>query len=1057
VTLLFCDLVGSTELLSRLADERANEVRRDHLGALRDAVGVHGGKEVKSLGDGLMVSFSSASGAVAAAAAMQRSISRLARRDPSVGLALRVGISLGEASLEDGDWFGTPVVEAARLCAAARPGQILVNDLVPGIMRAGGDIGFDAVGSLSLKGLPGPIPASSVLWELRAGFRPLLPDPLDTSKRFVFVGRTAEMAMLAERWRRVLEGEGDLVLLAGEPGVGKTRLVAELGRGVHNEGAVVLYGRCDEELGVPYQPFVDALGALIIGCPADELRDFVGGDGPDLARLLPVVAERLALTPRDDGDEPEMSRYRMFEAVAALLSRVALPAPVLLVLDDLQWAAKPTLLLLRHVVRLAPAGLLTIGTFRDTDLGRTHPLAGMLADLRRERGVERLQLEGLSEADVVEFVEIAAGHALDASIGELARAIYVETEGNPLFVGQLLRHLTESGALVQRDGRWSTSRPLRELGIPEGVRELIGRRLSCLSSVANDILGAASVIGRTFDTSVLAAVAGAEQDEVLDALAAAEAARLIALVPGRLDRYTFVHTLMRSTLYQELPTSRRLRMHRRVALELEARGGGDDSQRWAELAGHFCEAASLGEIDRAVHYSRLAGRHARAGLAFEEAAAHYQGALDALELRDEPDRALRADLKLALGNAMRGAGDDHFREVVLDVVGEARALGDGRLLARAVLGLTPSDTNAAGPVDTMLVGLLEEAVGVLPPDDTVLRARLLGATAVALLWDPRQQARRGRLSEEAIAIVRKVGDGAALARVLTTAHWGAYRPDNLAERLALADELVALTDDLGFVEARLYGHVARFSDLVEFGDVSRADADLAAAEALAGQLQRPMFMGGLLAYARAGRALLAGKIHEARAAMAVADETGVRQGVGGGVVRWNSECIRCLLLWEEGRLDESLAVVEAMLTHAGAVSFWQAVRAALLAERGRTNEARRAYELCLTGEALPFDLAWLASMFVLASTASSLGDSAGAARLQRDLEPFAGRLAWTGVGAFGLVDLALARLHATTGDTAAAQHRFTSAASLAHRIGAPLWLARIRSLEAEALAGSRSG
>jgi class 3 adenylate cyclase len=1048
VTLLFCDLVDSTSLLSRLSEERSNEVRRDHFSALRDAVGVHGGVEVKSLGDGLMVSFSSAAEAVAAAAAMQRSIARLARRDPSVGLSLRAGISIGEATLEDGDWFGTPVVEAARLCAAARPAQILVNDLVPAIIRAAGRSDFEPVGPVSLKGLPDPVLASSVHWDVRGGFRPPLPDPLDTSKRFVFVGRSAEMAMLQESWRHSLAGTAGLVLVAGEPGVGKTRLVAELAGRVHAaDGAAVLYGRCDEELGVPYQPFVDALHALVVGCPADELRDFVGADGADLTRLVPRVADRLALVRPDDGDETDTGRFRMFEAVRAVLARVSLAVPLLLVLDDLQWAAKPTLLLLRHIVRVASPGLLAVGTFRDTDLDRTHPLAGMLADLRREPHVARVQLTGLSEAEVKEFVEIAAGHAFDVSIVELTKAIHVETEGNPLFVGQLLRHLTDSGGLVQRDGHWSTSRPLGELGIPEGVRELIGQRLSRLSPTANDVLGVASVIGRSFDTTVLTAAGGVEPDDVLDVLAAAEQARLIALVPGRVDRYTFVHALVRSTLYRELPTSRRLRLHRRVGLELEARGAGNDSQRWAELAGHFFEAASLGEVDRAVHYGKLAGGRARAGLAFEEAAAHYENALGALELLDEPDRAVRADVQLALGNALRRAGDDRFREIVLDVARDARSLDDGRLLARAALSLTGADTSAAGPVDQPLVAMLEEALAHVPADDSVLRAQLLAATAAELIWDPAQQDRRARMSEEAVAIVRRVGDHQAVAHVLTATHWASFRPDNLEERLSIADELVSLAEALGHIEARLYGHVARFGDLVELGDLARADIDLDAARVLSAQLHRPMFMWGVIAYATAGRALLAGRIDDADEAMAAAADASLRAGVSGHAIRRNSDSLRCLLLWEKGQHGEALAVVEAMVAAVPDEPFWHVLHAALLVEVGRTADAQSIYDKCMAEPGPPLDPTWLSAMVLLAETACALGDRAGADRLYQRLEPFAGRIAWNNVGAFGLVDLALARLRLTSGDAAAAARHAASAAHLADRINAPRWLARTQSLD----------
>jgi class 3 adenylate cyclase len=1047
VTLLFCDLVGSTALLTRLGDQKGNEVRRDHVAALRDALGRHGGTEVKSLGDGLMVAFSSAADAVSAAVAMQRSIARLARRDTSVGLALRVGVSIGESTQEDDDWFGTPVVEAARLCAAAESGQILVNELVLAVMRALRTPGYEPRGPMALKGLADPVSAWSVSWELDAGYRPALPDQLDTSKRFVFVGRTAETATLARAWKRTLEGRSDLVLIAGEPGIGKTRLVAELARRIYGEGALVLYGRSDEEFGVAYQPFAEALFPYVAGCPIEELREQVGTDGADLARLLPGLADRLALGGEgEEEDGPETGRYRMFEAINALLSRLSMTTPVLLVLDDLQWAAKPTLLLVRQLVRSAARRrLLVVGTFRDTDLDRTHPLAGMMADLRREHQVERLDLGGLNQTEVSEFVETAAGHSLDASIAAVARAIYVETEGNPFFVGQLLRHLTESGALVQRNGIWATTRPLGDLGIPEGVRELIGRQLSRLSPAANTVMGAASVIGRQFDTALLVVVSGVAQDEVLDALEAAERARLIARVPGRLDRFTFVQSLVRTTLYDELPTTRRLRLHRRVGLELEARGTNGSESRLVELAHHFLEAAGLGEVERAVRYGRLAGNAARSGLAFEQAAGHYEGALGALELLDEPDPALRAGLKLALGDVLRRAGDDQFRAVVSDVVDEARSLSNGSLLAKATLGLVATGTRIPGPTDIWMVGLIEEALEGLGADDLALRARLLGALAVELLADPSQQVRRTQLSSEAILAARRVGHRGVLARVLASAHLGSSRPENLEERLQLSAELVALGDELGDAEASFYGHLDRFSDLVESGELERADADLVQSEALSDQLRQPVF-SWTIANVRAGRELLAGRIDNAEQIDADAIESGRRSGLTGYGLRSQSSSLRCLLRWEQGRLDDAIAIVEGMVAEAPGVPFWRAVLSMLVIEAGRPDDARLAYATLTAGVEQPRDTVWLAGTVAHAWAAASLSDGLQASRLIAQLAPFTGRLAYNGVAVFGLVDLALGRLQATVGDLVASEASLLAAIELAERIGAPLWLARAQTL-----------
>ena len=1047
ITLLFCDLVGSTALLTRLGDEKGNEVRRDHLAALRDALGRHGGTEVKSLGDGLMVAFSSAADAVAAAVAMQRSIARLGRRDSSVSLALRVGVSIGESTQEDDDWFGTPVVEAARLCAAAEPGQILVNELVLAVMRALRTPGYESRGPMALKGLADAVSVWSVSWELDAGYRPPLPDQLDTSKRFVFVGREVETAAMSKAWKRTLGGRSDLVLVAGEPGIGKTRLVAELARRVYGEGALVLYGRSDEEFGVAYQPFVEALFPYVSGCPIEELREQVGTDGADLARLLPVLSDRLALGGEGEGEDedgPETGRYRMFEAINALLSRLSVTTPVLLVLDDLQWAAKPTLLLVRQLVRSADRRrLLVVGTFRDTDLDRTHPLAGMMADLRREQQVLRVDLDGLDQTEVSEFVETAAGHSLDASIAAVAEAIYVETEGNPFFVGQLLRHLTESGALVQRNGIWATTLPLSDLGIPEGVRELIGRRLSRLSPAANTVMGAASVIGRQFDTALLEAVSGVAQDEVLDALEAAERARLIARVPGRLDRFTFVHTLVRTTLYDELPTTRRLRLHRRAGLELEARGATGSESRLVELAHHFLEAAGLGEVERAVRYGRLAGNAARSGLAFEQAAGHYEGALGALELLDEPDPELRAGLKLALGDVLRRAGDDQFRAVVSDVVDEARSLGNGSLLAKATLGLVATGTRIPGPIDIWMVGLIEEALEGLDAEDLALRSRLLGALAVELLGDPSQQARRVQLSGEAVLAARRVGHRSVLARVLASAHLGSSRPENLDERLALGAELLALGDELGDAEACFYGHLDRFSDLVESADLKRADADLDQAEALADQLRQPVF-SWTIANVRAGRELLAGHVQRADDIDVNAVESGRRSGLTGYGLRSQSSSLRCLLRWEQGRAEEAAAIAEAMVGEAPGVPFWRAVLSMLVIEAGRPDDARLAYATLNAGVEQPRDTVWLAGTVAHAWAAASLGDQPQAARLIGQLSGFAGRLAWNGVAVFGVVDLALGRLHATVGDLVASEASLLAAIELTERIGAPIWLARAR-------------
>ena len=282
----------------------------------------------------------------------------------------------------------------------------------------------------------------------------------------------------------------------------------------------------------------------------------------------------------------------------------------MLVLDDLHWAVAPELLLLKHLVRSAePMRLLVIGTYRDTDLSRTHPLTAMLADLRKESGVERLSLHGLDDDAVEALVTAVARHELDDALVALARVVRRETEGNPFFIGEVIRHLTESGALFQERGRWTYRGAIAELGIPEGVREVIGRRLGRLSEATSRMLGLAAVIGRQFDVALLATLAETSEDAVLDALEEATAAALVTEVRGSPDIFTFRHALIRSTLYEELSAPRRARLHQRVGEALETLVQATPGARVEELAYHWLAATRTADIGRR---SRMRARQASA-------------------------------------------------------------------------------------------------------------------------------------------------------------------------------------------------------------------------------------------------------------------------------------------------------------------------------------------------------------------------------------------------------------------------------------------------------------
>ena len=425
--------------------------------------------------------------------------------------------------------------------------------------------------------------------------------------------------------------------------------------------------------------------------------------------------------------------------MAAWLAAASSDQPILLVLDDLQWATKPTLLLLRHVMRSAgPRHLLVLGIYRDTELSHDHPLVELLADFRRQPGAERLALSGLAEADVIRFMAQAAGHDLDDDGLTLARVIHTETEGNPFFVREIIRHLTETGGIERRDGRWGTPLPVNELVVPEGIREVVGRRLSRLSADTGHALRVAAVVGPEFDLAVVGAAGELEEERLLCAVEEAIATRLVVEVPGPVPRHRFTHALVRGTLYGELSAARRVTLHRKVALAIEAVHPGADD-RLPALAYHWARAAApTAESDRAVDYAIRAGDHALAQLAHDDAANYYTNALELLEASGaDADDPRRLELLISRGNAQRQAGDYGYRQTLLDAAELARRLGDISALARAALGNTTGHMwTGVYQVDAIRIDVLEAAIAAVGQTDLPVRARLLATLGLELAWEP---------------------------------------------------------------------------------------------------------------------------------------------------------------------------------------------------------------------------------------------------------------------------------------------------------------------------------
>ncbi len=849
------------------------------------------------------------------------------------------------------------------------------------------------------------------------------------------IGREHEWSTITEAWAAAKEGRLRLVLVEGEPGIGKTRLLNEAARTLTSGDGVALQGLSAEEAGLPYLPFVEALRRYIALRP-DDLAHALGPLGGELGRLVPTLRHRIAGLPEPVRAEPETARYRLFEAVTGWLATASAAEPVVLTLDDLQWADKPSLLLLRHLVR-AVEGLrvLVLGAYRGVDVGPGHQMSGLLDDLRDASGVDRVVLTGLSTGEMETFLASSGIEGAPAVV----KWVHGQTRGNPLFSRELFSHLVEVGALSVEDHRWTIQGSLEGSGVPPQVRQVIYGRLSRLREPTTTVLSLASVLGIEFDVGLLVRLSDNSEEEVLDTLDHARRAGFVTDAPAGRDRSAFVHALVRAALYDELSAPRRMRLHLRAARSLEPMVG--PGGRVDELAHHYAAAAPLGESERAVRFSRLAGDRARADLAFEQAAGHYERALTLAEAAGAVDLGVRCDIRIGLGESLNRAGDPRHRPVLVEAANDARALGDARRLGRAALALNKmGNPSAAGGPEPAIIGMLGEALDALPAADDELRARLLATLAVELLWTADAEC-RARLAEEAKAMARRLGPR-MVAAVAYATHTATSGPHNLEQRLEETRELTELGTALDDREPVCQGYILGFDGLVESGDVADADAALRTAERLVNDLRQP-FMAWEVAIRRAGRALLAGRLDEAddlvQSAFALGGDHDIPptqlMGVYISQLLW--------LRFEQGRLNELATVIDSFAEIS--LSFARAVSAFALAETGRLEDARvflgEATNAVLRAE---YDLQWLGGTVLLSQACAALGGADSARALYPLLVPFAGRMSWVTCASPGPTDLALGLLAATSGDLDAAGGHFADATQLCERMGAEGWLTRTR-------------
>jgi class 3 adenylate cyclase len=854
---LFSDLVDSTALLASLGDDRMDAIRRTHVGDVTAAVTGNDGRVIKTMGDGVMASFKSGLGALRAAAAIQAAVERLDEAQGGIGIAARVGVAAGEPIADGDDLHGMSVVIASRLSSAAGTGEVLVHDLVQALVASRDGMELEPASEYALKGIPRPIRASRLRWRELAGdedegaaaqsaasgagdepaSRPglgeiRLPPLLAGYAKEPLIGRDREIGRLREA--AAPRGARRAVVVIGEPGIGKTRHAAAAAAEAHAEGAVVALARCPPEPTIAFEPWVRAVGEL--GLAGDEAwrAELAQAAGPEFAALVPELSKHATRADRAADDEviaAEGARYRLFRGIAAALALAAGEAPLHVVLDDAHWCDPASAQALAHLLESAPAQLVLVATARDREMGRRHPVAKALSDLRRTGDVEELRLVGLDASGLAALIGAKVGRAITP---ELAAQLRARTAGNPFFAAELARDLDGQGAL--RVGESLASAPA-----PEAVTDLVEERLGRLSPETERLLVAVAAIGPAASVDFAAKVAGLGPEQAGLSVAEALSERLVDEVVAAEETIAFPHALIREALIAAVGDAERARLHLAIARGLEE---GTDAEP-GELARHYELCAGLAGREPALAALGAAATAAAAGHDHEQAAAHLRRRLALLREENAEERTAAL---LELGEQeLLGADLVRARRAFGAAAEAARSRGDVTGLARAALGFAGGDVGfgwEGGSDDPAAAALLREALTALGDQQPHLVLRLVFRLAYLLAVNGDQEEMAG-LARRAEELGRRCPDPEAqiLARSTKLASFFLRSPDprraldlweGFVEMLGLARECDREELRFRVVQAAVAGHWVA-------GRIQECEQTMSWAEEIADRLGSPRF------------------------------------------------------------------------------------------------------------------------------------------------------------------------------------------------------------------------
>ncbi|MCU1357901.1 MAG: transcriptional regulator, putative ATPase, winged helix family [Acidimicrobiales bacterium] len=839
----------------------------------------------------------------------------------------------------------------------------------------------------------------------------LPPAVLERRTRSTFVGRRHELVEMGRAYEAVADGDRLLLSVAGEPGMGKTRLAQQFATWVHDQGGHVLWGRCTAENLIAYQPAVEAIRTAIRSI-SEPRAQYLLAPRPALGILLPD------LTAGSDAAPSRAERYELYEALADLVGDVAGADPVMFVVDDIQWADASTLSLLDHLVRSERTGRLLVVATQRRPAGRsTTELDSLYADLRRDQRLRSLDLGGIGIDDVAEILE---GQGVEVS-EDLALALHARTGGNPFFVESLAEHGAGSGR-----------------SMPESVRDLLDQRLAGLDAEANRVLTAAAVMGLRVDLGVLGEVVDLAPDDLLDIVDLATAAALL-VEDEELGWVTFPHALVRQALVARTTRNREAQLHLRVADALDARPELLD--RAANVAQHLHAAGRLSPPERAARAALAAASEALDVLADEEARRWAERAVE----RCEPGR-LRAEADLLAAVASRNLADAEAARASLDrVLVHARSARDAHLLARvaqeralAVAGIGFS----FGSVDEELIALFDEALEAHP--EAQFRAELLAWSSIAQSsgTDRPRQADVALAASEAGAVL---GDPRTTALTLLARRLALAGPEGLDERLKLGEPMVAAAEAAGWTDLVVVGRVLTYVDHLENDQIDLARRDVDDLGGYIAPFGRPGFEAYHL-FAEANLALMAADLDRAEALSNRALAVGEPSHAGNAEQAWKAQ--QMMFCRDRGTLAELAPLVHEMAEGFPHMAVWRTADATCATATGDLDAARAAYRPLVTGTALDnrADTTWYTTVAQLAEVAWVAGDAEGGAVLAGLLAPYAHRLGVTGMGAvcIGPLSRELGLALAVAGDLDGAADALAIAIERCVADNIPSWGARAR-------------